>query len=187
MNFTYEGYKALTDLLKAHGYQFVSYDTWQNQQGRCVIMRHDIDNDPLYSLRLAQLEAEQGVHSVYFVLLTSDFYNVFSRRNREYLREIISLGHDIGLHFDSAAYPDSDTPEGLIKNIQHEAALLSEAINHPIKFVSMHRPGKKILEADLEIPNLHNAYSKQFCGGGGGIALNTSQTHEGTGENRRRR
>ena len=46
MLFTYEGYKALTDLLKAHGYNFGSYDTWQEQDGKCAIMRHDIDNDP---------------------------------------------------------------------------------------------------------------------------------------------
>ena len=167
MLFTYEGYKALTDLLKAHGYNFVSYDTWQDCDTKCVIMRHDIDNDPAYSLKLAQLEAHENVHSVYFVLLTSDFYNVFSRRNRNILREIMALGHDIGLHFDSAAYPGEDTPEGLIRNILHEAELLSAAIDSPVKFVSMHRPSKSLIEADLEIPGMYNAYSKQFCGGGG--------------------
>ena len=186
MLFTYEGYKALTDLLKAHGYNFVSYDTCTEQEGKCVIMRHDIDNDPAYSLKLAQLEAHENVHSVYFVLLTSDFYNVFSRRNRDILRETMALGHDIGLHFDSAAYPGEDTPEGLIRNILHEAELLSAAIDSPVKFVSMHRPSKSLIEADLEIPGMYNAYSKQFCGGGV-RNLSTSPTRADTGANPQKR
>ena len=166
MLFTYEGYKALTDLLKAHGYHFISYDTCSGQEGKCVIMRHDIDNHPAYSLTLAKLEAHENVHSVYFVLLTSDFYNVFSRRNRDILREIMALGHDIGLHFDTAAYPGQNSPDKLIRNILHEAQLLSAAIDAPVKFVSMHRPSQSLIEADLEIPGMYNAYSKQFCGGG---------------------
>lgn len=170
MHFTYESYSSLISLLKAHGYSFVSYDTWQEQEGRCVIMRHDIDNDPSRSLRLAQLEASHDIHSVYFVLLTSDFYNVFSRRSREHLRGIIELGHEIGLHFDPAAYPgQDDTPEKLTANILREAELLSKAISHPVKFVSMHRPGRKILEADLEIPGMINAYSKPFYSRGGAL------------------
>ena len=184
MLFTYDSYSSLITLLKTHGYTFVNYDTCQTTDGKCVIMRHDIDNHPSCSLELAKLEHSHNVKSVYFALLTSDFYNVFSRSNRETLREIISLGHEIGLHFDTAAYPNADTPEQLITNIRHEAQLLSEATGSPVRFVSMHRPSPSLIEADLSIPGMYNAYSKQFCGRGGGLlSSSTSQTHEDTGAN----
>lgn len=104
-----------------------------------------------------------GIKSTYFVLLTSDFYNVFSRKNTDCLKQIISLGHDIGLHFDELNYPDIvGDKDKIIKAIIKEAEILSEVIQMPVKTVSMHRPSKAILESNLEIPKIINSYSKVY-------------------------
>lgn len=104
-----------------------------------------------------------GVSSTYFVLLTSDFYNVFSRETMDMLNFIIECGHTIGLHFDEARYPDlNGDMERISDRIVNEAELLGKAVGCKIDTVSMHRPGKAVLEADLEIPGIINSYGKIF-------------------------
>lgn len=159
MQFTYDSYKNLIWLLKNHGYCFSSYNMCDND--KCVILRHDIDNDIKKALKLAEIESVEGISSTYFVLLTSDFYNVFSYKNSLMLRKIAELGHEIGLHFDQVRYPNISL-EKMKEVIIREARILSEAVAKPINCVSMHRPSKEVLEADLVIPGLINSYGQRF-------------------------
>lgn len=162
MNFTFESYCRLVEMLRAHGYTIASYDDYESA-GRCVILRHDIDTRPEAALEMAQLEHEIGARSTYFVLVTSDFYNAFSYRNREIFREIRSLGHDIGLHFDEVSYPEAaGDASAVVDRISAEARLLSQALGFEIRAVSMHRPSQATLDADLQIPGMVNSYSSAF-------------------------
>ena len=111
-------------LLQENGYSVRGYHDW-NKTPRCVILRHDIDNSLPQAVRLAELEAEEGARSTYFVLLRTDFYNPASRDGLEALRHILSLGHEIGLHFDEASYAPALKPDQIIQNIIKECGLLS--------------------------------------------------------------
>ena len=93
----------LLALLRQGGYAFTGYHDYQSHP-RCVILRHDIDNSLPQALRLAEIEAEEGVKSTWFVLLRTDFYNPASAASQRILRRIRELGHEIGLHFDEMAY-----------------------------------------------------------------------------------
>ena len=106
MYFTYDSYVSLIDLLKEHNYKFADYHNWQNYD-RCVIMRHDIDSCIEKACKLAEIEQTVGVSSTWFVLLTSDFYNIFSKKSTDGLKYILSLGHTIGLHYDEKRYPET--------------------------------------------------------------------------------
>ncbi len=162
MQFTYECYQALLKKLRDHGYQTADYESWR-QKERCVIMRHDIDNDIQKAVEMAHLEQAEEVKSTYFVLLTSNFYNVFSEETYHALQQIISCGHTIGLHFDEVRYPElAGDLEGIRQKIAEEAEILGKAIGQRIGTVSMHRPSKAILEADLQIPGIINSYGKVF-------------------------
>ena len=161
MDFTYDSYKLLIRKLREHGYAVCSYKNWQQEQ-RCVILRHDIDNDIEKALDLAIIEQELDVKSTYFVLLTSDFYNVFSARSQELLRKIIDNGHEVGLHFDEVRYPDIKTPDDVLERILNESKILSDVTGESIDVVSMHRPSKMILDANLQIPGLINSYSQVY-------------------------
>lgn len=99
--------------------------------------------------------------STYFVLLTSDFYNVASKGSLEKLRIIQSMGHELGLHFDEKAYPEG-TPEETVARILHEREILSSVLETAVTAVSMHRPSKATLEADLKIPSMVNSYGQTF-------------------------
>ena len=144
--------------LKEHNYTFSDYHDYESYP-RCVILRHDIDNSIEKSIQIAELEAKLGVKSTYFALITSDFYNVASKKSQEGLQKIQKLGHEIGLHFDEMAYIELDSVVGAIKK---EAGILSDIIGTEISTVSMHRPSQKTLEANYEIPGMINSYSKTF-------------------------
>lgn len=162
MKFTYEGYRLLLEKLKINGYQTVSYGDWEKSK-RCVILRHDIDNDVQKALRMAALECSGGVKSTYFVLLTSDFYNVFSKNTRDTLGKILACGHALGLHFDEERYPEAaGNMVEICQRIVREAEFLSAAADCRITAVSMHRPSRAMLEADLEIPGMINSYGRTF-------------------------
>lgn len=166
MEFTYAAYRGLLTLLKEQGYAFTEYHAYQAHP-RCVILRHDIDSSLPQALRLAELEAAEGVKSTWFVLLRTDFYNPASAASQRILRRLRELGHEIGLHFDEMAYSresgigtyaSSSTEELIV----HEAGILADICGCPITTVSMHRPSKATLEADLKIPGRVNSYGQTF-------------------------
>ncbi|MBP3476297.1 MAG: hypothetical protein J6K48_08290 [Lachnospiraceae bacterium] len=160
MKFTYKAYKELLMLLIDQGYKFCNYHDYQNYN-MSVIIRHDIDMDIEKAVRMAQIEAEMGVTSTYFVLVTSNFYNIFSKENQAMLRKLHELGHEVGLHFDEAKY-DGETD--LVRAMEQEAVLLEQCIGRPVWSVSMHRPSKKTLEADYLIKGgqIVNSYGTEF-------------------------
>lgn len=161
MQFTYSAYKNLIQSLQENGYAISSYKNWKNET-YSAILRHDIDNDIEKALCLARIEKELGIKSTYFVLVTSDFYNVFSAKNKKRLNAILDCGHDIGLHFDEVRYSEIRTSVEAKDRILEEARILSNAIEKSVEVVSMHRPSKMMLEADLEIPGMINSYGQTF-------------------------
>lgn len=160
MNFTYSAYEEMLSLLKENRYEVCKYETYQHSK-RCVILRHDVDLSLGAALRFAELEHKNGVQSTYFILLSTSFYNLFHRKASDIIREIKAMGHDIGLHFDEANYSIS-TKEELIHYVQKEISIMSQGLGTEIKTVSMHRPSKWVLEADVKFDTVINSYGKEF-------------------------
>lgn len=165
MEFTYKAYTKLIDLLKKHNYSFTDYSDF-GLTDKSVILRHDVDYDLHRVLKMAELEKEQGVSSTYFVLATSDFYNIMSKESQEILHKLQNLGHRIGLHFDEKRYDFTEenwNGDKIKELIKYEAGILSKmAGGGAITAVSMHRPSKSTLESDLQIDGMANSYSKKF-------------------------
>ena len=161
MEFTYAAYQELLSLLRKQGYSFQNYHNYEGIS-RCTILRHDIDTSLDQAVKLAEVEADAGVRSTYFVLLRTNFYNVASKAAQEALCHIQSLGHEIGLHFDEAAYTPVLSPDKVVQNIIKECGLLSALLETEVSSVSMHRPSRATLEADYRIPGVVNSYGKIF-------------------------
>ena len=53
---------------------------------------------------MAKIENELGISTTYFFQVHSEFYNILERYSSDILLEIKTLGHHIGLHFDSHYY-----------------------------------------------------------------------------------
>lgn len=163
MRFDYKSYCQMLDDLKKGDYRVVNYHDYKAYE-RCVILRHDIDFSLSSAVQMAELEASQGVHSTYFVLVTSDFYNVASASSLRALHRIQELGHEVGLHFDEVAYGEI-SEEMCIQKILEEKNILSTLLGTDVTTVSMHRPSKRTLESDLHIPGMINSYGKEFFHG----------------------
>ncbi|MBD5550884.1 MAG: hypothetical protein HDQ96_06875 [Lachnospiraceae bacterium] len=101
-----------------------------------MILRHDIDYDIEKAVRLSAIERVGGA-GTYFVLLTSDFYNVFSKKSSEGLKQIAENGHTVAPHFDEVRYPE------LLGDV--------ETVKEKI-----------IEEAELNIPGMINSYGQTY-------------------------
>lgn len=164
MEFTFYAYDNLLKKLIDNGYCITDYHNYHENE-KCVILRHDIDYDLRRAVHFAKIEKENKVKSTYFVFLTSDFYNIFSKKSFEIIHSLLDCGHEVGLHFDEVRYSDNSTKwekERIVENILHEISILSKAIGCEIKSVSMHRPSVHTLNSDLQIPGIVNSYSDEF-------------------------
>lgn len=160
MDFTYEAYVELIKLLKDKGYHFCNYLNHDKYE-KTVIFRHDIDTSLNKALEIAKIEHENNITSTFFVLLSTNFYNIFSKESNDILKEITALGHEIGLHFDEKRYEISSVKE-LEYWVLKESKILEDLLNEEVKSVSMHRPSKWILENDIHFDGMINSYSKKF-------------------------
>jgi hypothetical protein len=94
---------------------------------------------PPRALRLAEIEAEEGVHATYFVHLCGMFYNALDEPSTTTFRQIADLGHDLGLHFDVPCQPEFSLSERL-RMLESQASLLAAMLNRSLTAFSIHDP-----------------------------------------------
>lgn len=129
---------------------------------RFILWRHDMDYSLNRGLMLAKIEYEIGLKATYFLNPHSEFYNLAEASQHAIIKEILSLGHDIGLHFDSGFF--GEITEGELNSlVEWEADYLKWLFGvKPVAF-SFHNPVASTLsfEAD-KYGGLLNCYSKRF-------------------------
>lgn len=99
-DFTFENYRRLVSLAKEHGFSFIFHKDEYVVGRKDVIWRHDVEFEPDYALRMAQIEADLGVKTSFFFQLHSPLYNLFDEHYSQVFHAIRELGHLVGLHFD---------------------------------------------------------------------------------------
>jgi len=164
--FTYDWYRYLIEYLRYENYLFADFVRaidYKEQNKHFVILRHDIDFDIEKALIMATIEQECNVISSYFFLISSCHYNIFEKCSRNSVHQIIRMGHKIGLHFDTAVYPDSSSASYLNEMCRKEVVLLSEIFGANVNAVSFHRPPAFIFNNGNQISGkfLH-AYQKEY-------------------------
>lgn len=116
LDFTLSKYSELLDALKSYGFQELT-------------LRHDVDLKPDNSLRTATIEAEKGMHGIYY------FRAVPESWNEEVINLIALLGHEIGYHYESLTTCDGDVDkayEDFCANLERLRALV------PVRSICMH-------------------------------------------------
>lgn len=159
-DFTTSQYIELLKIAKVN-YKFIGYpDITKNAQ--FILWRHDCDCSLNRSLRLAQIENEEQVKSTYFLNPHCAFYNLLEKSQLQIVKEILDLGHDIGLHFD-ADYYDIQTENQLDKLVEKEATWLNDWFGVNPNVFSFHNPTEFLLSCEHETyAGLLNCYSKTF-------------------------
>lgn len=104
-DFTLDTYRRLLQTLLDQGYTFYTFEQYlrqRPQEGRFVILRHDVDLLPVNSLRTAQLEYRLGIRASYY------FRIVPESNHPVIIRSIAALGHEIGYHYEDLSITDGD-------------------------------------------------------------------------------
>lgn len=168
-DFTETGYRALVRLAKRK-WTFIPYGQC-HEPGALCLWRHDIDFSAHRALRIATIEQEEGVKATYFIHLHSAFYHPLDPENADKIRQIVALGHDIGLHFDVWFYRDLFPDEGpdvlaerILFFLRLERDLLEKTFECAIGSFSLHNPDFRTfrgIDAD-EVEGMVNAYSRHL-------------------------
>ena len=157
--FSLAQYGSLIGNLTARDYRIIGFEAVEPAK-RQLILRHDVDMSLEAAVAMAEFEKEIGINSTYFVLLRTEFYNVYSQRGTEQLHRIVALGHDIGLHFDASS--GGETPANLSRAATHECEVLESLLGRPVRTFSLHRPDPEALERGLTIEGRISTYDPRF-------------------------
>ncbi len=97
MDFTLGKYWELLQALKDAGYLFQTFERFllEPAQSKVVVLRHDVDKLPANSLATAKVESAMGISAVYY------FRAVAGSWDEVIIKEIASLGHEVGYHYES--------------------------------------------------------------------------------------
>ena len=142
-SFSLDDYRRLLQAMKSRGAVFppLSELPSLSDARNFVCLRHDVDCHLLGTPDMAEIEAEEGARSTYYVLMTGH-YNPRSKACRPVLRRLLSLGHEIGLHYDLSTYPEE--PQAAAAHLRNEAAALADAAGAPVRTISCHYPHKSL-------------------------------------------
>lgn len=159
-SFSISHYEEILDLV-VDRYDALPFREWRHGGGRPrLFLRHDIDHSLRLALDLARVEARKGVRATYFVQLHSPLYSLACASGVELVRELQRLGHEVGLHYDTAYYATLGAAprEGL----EGDLATLSMITRAPVRSISRHVPIDTPALADVTDLGLYEAYSDRF-------------------------
>jgi hypothetical protein len=169
-DFTEDQYRKIIQHAKKY-YKFRFFSTEVEKINEpFVLWRHDIDVSIHRALKIAQIEKEEGVNSTFFIMLGSEFYNIFEKDIMKRLIDIQLMGHQIGLHFscDLRDIKNHGDLEHLV--IQEKNILETFLERDVVKAVSFHNPNLAMDKVNLRanvIGGLINTYGQKLvdnCG-----------------------
>lgn len=156
--FTYDYYCNILEQMKTISkiYDFKSADS----DLKCgYILRHDVDFNIKKAYRMCKIEKDMNVTSTYFILVTSDLYNILSYENKNILKDMVSNGFEIGLHFDPTVYGNINLKQ-MQEQVEKECSIIEDIIGLKVESVSLHTPS---IHNQYPVFNGYkNAYSKEF-------------------------
>jgi hypothetical protein len=129
---------------------------------RFIFWRHDMDLSLNPGLASAKIEQQEGIKATYFLNPHCEYYNIAEKSQHKIIMEILSLGHDVGLHFDAAFYGVRSETD-LDFRIAKEAAYLRDLFGVLPTAFSFHNPVAAHLRCEADYyGGLVNCYSKRF-------------------------
>lgn len=162
LDFSKQRFRAMLRLSLAQGYKPIFFGE-ENQTERFIIWRHDVDLELPAVLKMARIEAEEGIRSTYFLTTGSLFYNLFTSEGEKVVKELLELGHQIGLHCNLGVDRNEEvTDEFITAKVEQDFTLVSAFYgkNSFQPIVSFHNPPKGVLKKYF--PSFYSTYSEPF-------------------------
>ena len=157
-DFTLVKYEAYLNLIKKNELPFYLYSefiTLRIKPEKFSLIRHDVDRKPGNALKMAILEHEMGIKSTYYFRIKPYVFD------REIIKKIENLGHEIGYHYESLSDENGDM-EKAISNFQKNLNKFRSIVN--VSTCCMHgRPLKKFDNRDIwRIKENHDRLIREF-------------------------
>lgn len=131
-------------------------NNWKkNNYNRYVLLRHDIDFSLDYALKIAKFEYKNKIKSTYFFLVSSNMYNLFSRKNIKIVKNIKKLRHKISLHYDPTIHEDP-------KSFLIEKNIFEKIFDVKLDIISIHRPNNFFLTTNKSFYGIKHTYQKKY-------------------------
>ena len=130
-DFTLEIYSKLIESIAASGYTMTAYEDFVTGKttGKQYILRHDVDDLPLQSLKTAEIEKANGARGTYY-------FRIVKQSNHPSIIEAIAkLGHEIGYHYEDLALAHGNF-EKAYENYERNLAYFRKY--YPVKTICMH-------------------------------------------------
>lgn len=96
-DFSFTTYRELIEEIKRTGFKVVTLKEYFRQEQDSpafLILRHDVDRRPENALRMALLESSSEIYSTYYFRVNKNIFN------KEIIKKIAGLGHEIGYHYE---------------------------------------------------------------------------------------
>lgn len=104
--FSIAHYHELLEAARRGGYRISGFD--RPPAAGDLILRHDVDISLDAALAMAELEADEGIRSTWFLMTRSVFYNLASSEGERTIARLRALGHRVAHH---AVWPHIDLDE----------------------------------------------------------------------------
>jgi len=129
-DFTVSCYKDLLRALITEGYKFQTYhDFTEHPEEKVILLRHDVDARKEHSLLFAKIQHEMGIVGTYYFRMVPESFG------KQVIREIASMGHEIGYHYEDMDFAKGDVDKAYELAKKHLAQLREVA---KIKTICMH-------------------------------------------------
>ena len=102
-DFSLRHYRELLEAARRGGYRCAGFD--RAPEAGTILLRHDVDLSLQAALAVAEVEAEAGMWSTWFLMTRSVFYNLASAEGERAIERLRELGHRVGQH---AVWPNVD-------------------------------------------------------------------------------
>lgn len=142
LDFTLYKYKYLLEVIKKYKYSFQTYSTFiKKPENKVIILRHDVDLRPGNSLTFARIQNEMGIKGSYYFRAVPDSWD------EKIIKEIASLGHEIGYHYENLTTCNGDITKA-IDDFKINLERLRKLV--PVETICMHgSPRSKFDSKDL--------------------------------------
>ncbi len=142
MDFTVKKYKELLQSLAANAYTFQTFEEFLKKPAlKSIVLRHDVDLLPYNSLEFAKIQASMNIKGVYYFRAVPESWDV------KVIKEIASLGHEIGYHYENLTTCKGDLSKG-INDFENNLNALRKLA--PVSTICMHgSPMSKYDSKDL--------------------------------------
>lgn len=155
--FSYEEYREMIGIIKESGKAATFSEA--KKRDKFIIVRHDVEFSVDRAYALSKVEKEMDFTSTYFFQWTNNSYNILSKKNKEIIMKMYEAGHTIGLHFALNGLTDVDE---IRKQIEKEIHAWNIMLEFDVDTFSVHRPSQAVLEANIKIDGIINAYESEF-------------------------